>query len=519
MRSIDSALNITLTDNGRILRNIIHGADTVMSHILHFYHLAAVDFIDASALGSPWSSGTFGPAFGTLSNAALLPVTARNILGNCIVLNYVEALNIRRDAHTLSAIFSGRHPIQNAIVPGGVASIVTASDVERAKTIINKIRNFINLSYIPDVVTAATVTTAPYNFAAYWNVGTNPNRLLSYGEYPLDGANAPFVSITNPASMLLQRGTANGLSLGSFDPANITERVNYSYYSSADNLHPSVGETTPNPSKTDAYSWLKAPRYNGQPYEVGPLARVLVSYLTRTGGTTTPTVSEAGSASASYLNLPANYDIANLVDAAVGVVNTYLGGWGSIGYTNLYSPLGRHAARALECKFVADAIGGGVNGGSSWLDSLTFTPATQGATQAVAYGYTYVPIPKATVMGTGLCEAPRGALGHWITIQSKKIGRYQCVVPSTWNNGPRGANSTDLGVSESVLIGLQACNGDPTSDPGLMNDAVLNIARMLHPYDFCTACAVHIVSPEGKELAKFSFDSDGKIRRIPVDSE
>ncbi len=531
MRSIDSALNITLNDNGRILRNIIHGADTIMSHILHFYHLSAMDFVDASALGSPWSSGTTGPAFGTLCSApALLSVTVLNMNNNYVALNYVNALNIRRDAHTLGAIFSGRHPIQNAIVPGGVATIVTASDVENAKQILNKIRNFINTAYIPDVITVATLTGqgGTPNYAPYWTVGTNPNRLLSYGEYPLAGANAPFVNITNSASMLIQRGVVSGLNITSFDPALITEEVTYSKYSSPNGLHPSEGETEPDPDKPGAYSWLKAPRYNGQSHEVGPLARVLASYVSgcsTLGGTVSvPNVSDAGTATGPVW-FGSTYNIVQLVDKAVGAVASRLGGAIiSFGYGNLYSPLGRHAARALECKFVADAMGGACSAelnGSSWLDALTFVSSTsEGGTNNVAYGYTYVQIPKATVYGTGLCEAPRGALGHWIKIQNKKIANYQCVVPSTWNNGPRGdGGPTDLGVTESVLYGLQVCAGDPANDVSLQNDAALNIARMIHPYDLCTACAVHVVSPEGKELVKFTFDPDGKIRRIPVDSE
>ncbi len=123
-------------------------------------------------------------------------------------------------------------------------------------------------------------------------------------------------------------------------------------------------------------------------------------------------------------------------------------------------------------------------------------------------------------MGTGLAEAPRGALGHWITIQNKKVARYQCVVPSTWNNGPRGSDYNDLGVTESALYGLKVCNaGNISNNEALQNTAALNIARMLHPYDLCIACAVHVVSPEGKEIMKFTLDLDGKIRKIPVDSE
>lgn len=510
VRSIDDALGITLTPNGRIMRNIIHGADTVMSHILHFYHLAAVDFIDASALGSPWA-----PAFSTLSNAALLPPTAVNLANECIVLNYVEALNIRRDAHTLGAIFSGRHPIQNAIVPGGVATIVTQTDINQAQAIIDKIRNFINQKYIPDVVTAATITTAPYNFHAYWTVGTNPYNLLSYGEYPfLD------TTFKNCTDNLLLRGVATGLTPNAFDPANIRERVLYSHYDDGtDNLHPSAGVTSVDLTKKDtgaSYSWLKAPRYNGSAYEVGPLARVLVTYLAEcvTPGST-HSVSENGSDPLLGGALTSPYTLMDLVDAAVLTVISRIGAAvPGFGYGNLYSPLGRHAARALECKFIADAIGGGIDAAASgsWLSSLSLVAATNGGNN-VAYGYTYVAIPKATVQGTGLAEAPRGALGHWITIQSKKIGNYQCIVPSTWNCCPKGANPTDRGPAEAALIGLPACAGDPSASAGLLGDAVLNISRMLHPYDFCIACAVHLVTPEGKEIAKFKMDTDGKVTR------
>lgn len=523
VRSIDSALDITLDNNGRILRNIIHGADTVMSHILHFYHLAAADFVDASALGSPWNAGDGSdPAFGTLSGTTygLLGIGQKNMSGNYIIGNYVKALNIRREAHSLGAIFSGRHPIQNAIVPGGVATLVNRSDVEKAKGILSGIRNFINQSYIPDVVTVATLTGQGGlpNYSVYWTVGAAPSKLLSYGEYPLGSAgNAPFTEVAS-TNMLLQRGVCAVLTLSNFNSASISEHVNYSFYEdSTDDLHPSLGVTIPLAGSAlntaiqcgPKYSWLKAPRYNDAPHEVGPLARVLASYLTFTNVGGGPQVSEINSATGPVNASGGAYDLVTLVDVAVGAVAGRLGGAiPTFGYGNLYSPLGRHAARALECKFIADAMGGScsLEGNTSWLDALTFSTATQGANKDVAFGYTYVQIPKATKMGTGLAEAPRGALGHWITIQNKKIARYQCVVPSTWNACPRGIDNNDLGPAEAALIGVPVGTN--------ANDAALNIARMLHPYDFCIACAVHIVNPEGKEIAKFTMDTDGSVKRL-----
>jgi len=517
VRSIDDALSITLNTNGRVLRNLIHGADTVMSHILHFYHLAAADFVNIAPIGPPWD-----PAFGTTTDSAsgLAPLTTVNpynggVTGQ-LVESYVAALNVRKEAHTMGAIFSGRHPIQNAIVPGGVSTIFTASDVSDFRTRLNTVRNFINNYYIPDVVFVATRTTLGWH--NYWNVGTSPENLLSYGEYPYVGD--PFPVVDN-ADMLIARGASIGqLGTPAWDINQIAEYVDYSYYANPGPKHPSVGITTPLTGTAlqtamdtgQQYSWLKAPRYNGNAMEVGPLARMVVSYLVANGKTV---VDNAGVTGCTLLTgaagMPTTYDVVDLVDAAIAGVNA-VGGL-SIGAGNLYSPLGRHAARALECKFVADAM-------YAWLTELDASVITDGLTPAyttnvaVGSGYQYVPIPKATVMGAGLAEAPRGALGHWITIQNKKIGSYQCVVPSTWNCGPKGTSATNRGPAEAALIGVPVASSDAN-----VNDAILNIARMLHPYDFCIACAVHLVTPEGKELAKFKMDLDGKITKFPVDSQ
>jgi len=512
-----------------MLRNLIHGADTVMSHILHFYHLAAPDFVDASALGSPWD-----PMFGSLSNCELYPVTSNNPLGSTpwtILNSYVTALDIRREAHTMSAILSGRHPIQNAIVPGGATTLFTQSDINNFKGHLNTIRNFINLRYIPDVVFVATTCLPKDDWTKYWTVGTNPGHLLSYGEYPLAETATRFWSYTN---LLIARGTVDyplTFNAANFDVAKIKEYVNYSYYDIADNNKtPDAGTTTPRVDYTGTagvgdgthYSWLKAPRYNDLVHEVGPLARMVCSYLapfrptvSEAGGSVAALGSNLGSPYGTALTITSPYTARSLVSVAMGAIDTVVT-TRSITLGNLYSPLGRHAARALECKFVADAMGNSVNG---WIDQLSLNHAIgeNGATIATGSGYTYVKIPKNTVLGTGLCEAPRGALGHWITIQSKKIGRYQCVVPSTWNAGPKGgtgATSGARGAAESALMGVQG-----SANMANTNDAVLNIARMLHPYDFCIACAVHLVTPEGKDIAKFELGADGTVTKFPVDSE
>jgi len=520
VRSIDDALNITLNTNGRVIRNLIHGADTVMSHILHFYHLSAADFVDISPasniLGSPWDDGQGGSPFGTLSDDTLVSLTTQSINAGItkeLVESYVMALNMRKEAHTMGAIFSGRHPIQNAVVPGGVSTAFTGADVTDFRSRLNRVRNFINAYYIPDVVFVATRSQGKANWTKYWTVGTNPGTLLSYGEYPYTGE--PFSSVTN-SNLFLKRGVATYTSsvtdptFAEFDSANIKEYVTSSFYAdSTDGLHPASGVTTPLTgaalssamSGSTKYSWLKAPRYNGKAAEVGPLARMVMTHLSGTQkavyetGTTPLNTYIGGSA------LPSGYTASNLITAALTRASAVAGV--TVTVPMLFSPLGRHAARALECKYVADAM-------YSWLDDLSlatnlsdsFSSHTYTVSTAVSSGYSYVQIPK-SASGEGLAEAPRGALGHWITIANKKIANYQCVVPSTWNASPSGNGVP--GAAESVFQSLPAGVNE--------NDAVLNIARMLHPYDFCIACAVHVVTPEGKEITKFDMGLDGSIKK------
>jgi len=527
VRSIDSALSITLNTNGRVLRNLIHGADTVMSHILHFYHLAAADFVDVSALGSPWDDGSGGAAFGSLSACYLVPLTLTNGYNGGVtkelVESYVFALNMRKEAHTMGAIFSGRQPHSNAIVPGGVTTLFTASDISNFRGRLTAIRNFINKYYIPDVVFVATRSGLPNdNWTKYWGVGTSPGTALSYGEYPTVGD--PFDSITNNANMFLSRGLAHYTTTTptyeAFNISKIKEYVDYSFYTSPTALPPASGVTTPMAGATltsamsagPQYSWLKAPRYNGEPAEVGPLPRMLVTYLTTQSKSATETGTDklqnyiGGNIA---LGAGGEYTVKQLVENTLTAATTVAGT--PVVARNLFSPLGRHACRALECKFIADKM-------DTWLNELTLQhltgmtsiPYNAGANYttsvATGSGYVYKEIPKAISSGAGLAEAPRGALGHWITIQSKKIASYQCVVPSTWNAGPR-SSSTKRGPAESVLIGL-----NPAAT-GCVNDAICNIARMLHPYDFCIACAVHVVTPDGKDLAKFDMGLDGKLKK------
>jgi len=502
-----------IPNNGRIIRNLIHGADTVMSHILHFYVLSAPDFVDASPLGSPWSPTYSG------TGVILVPATHVMLNNQSVLQNYLDSLVMRRKAHTMGAILSGRQPIQNAIVPGGVTTMPTACDVAKFSDLLNDVRGFINTAYIPDVVYVATRSTT-FGYDTYWGTGTNPGNLLSYGEYPIQSGTAA-------EKLLIKRGVLAGTSpissSTSWTPiqmaANIVEYTGYSYYSSPSGLNPSVGATTADITKVNDqthYSWLKAPRIKigatNYVCEVGPLPRMVASYVVND---TSVTVSGANASqpfnNALIPGLNGVYDVKTLVDGAIGLVSTLLTGTStSLTPTVLLSTLGRHACRALECKFVADAMAdSGAGTQQKWLAELSANLS--------APTYVYAKLPSRIKTGFGLAEAPRGALGHWITIENKKIVNYQCVVPTTWNHSPKD-DAGNIGPAESNVVGADLTNGGYPATPNA-DFAVLSVIRLIHPFDFCIACAVHIVTPDNKTISKFNVGLDGTVTKLPVDAE
>jgi hydrogenase large subunit len=496
-----------IPDNGRIIRNIIHGMDTVMSHITHLYHLSALDFINTTTYPgmAPWL-----PSY--TASDMLVPTNAdTSTVPNSLVLHYVEALAIRRKCHTAGALFNGRQPIGNAMVPGGVTRLYSstwplspqsgtdydmygpynASDTKsKFKALLMDIRTFINTKYIPDVVAVAG------QFPQLWSEGVGCTNLLSYGAFPTDSA----------GTLALKRGVSTGLAgvPAPFDQNDVKEYVDSSYYNygilDGPALHPFDGKTTPNMNagiKTGGYSWLKAPRIvtgtTPLVVEVGPLARMVITYLNGNQVTANEGDMPVGTSLGEQLSLGnlGFYSVTALVNAAL----TAVGHPGNAAI--LYSVLGRHAARALETKYIADLIAGGSGGGNSWVDQLV----------PDASAYTYKKIPKQISKGYGLIEVPRGSLGHWIKIEGRKIAKYQCVVPTTWNASPKDAVGNP-GPAEASLIGSTVGTN--------ATDQIVNILRILHPFDFCIACAVHVVTPEGKEKLKFAIGADGRPTNVEV---
>jgi Ni,Fe-hydrogenase I large subunit len=430
----DQAYGITVSDNGRLLRNVIQAGDFIHSHILHFYQLSAADFVDVAAVakyagGDPqlrklrsWIEQEQA-AGGAYPGAPLLPRYEGKYIESAelnftAMRHWLEALEMRKLAHKMGAVFGGKLPHAAALVPGGVTEKVTARAIAACAAMLEELQTFIDTAYLPDVLAVAAA------LPEYFRLGKGPGNFLSYGAFPESGAGG------GGGGKLLPPGVITGGELGELDASRIAEDVACSRFSSASGLHPREGDTVPAPRKSGAYSWIKAPRYAGLPMEVGPLARLLVACRRR-------------------------------VPEPVKAVDDLLAK-AKVGPDALNSVMGRHAARAIECKIIADRC-------AKWLAQLR--------PDQPAFVDFKVP---AAASGVGLTEAPRGALGHWLTIRDRKIASYQCVVPTSWNCSPRD----DRGRPGPVE---QALEGTPVAD----EKNPIEAARVVRSFDPCIACAVH----------------------------
>lgn len=419
-QAIENAFGIMPPANGRIIRNIMQGANYIQSHILHFYHLASLDYF----------RGPDVPPFVPRYEADYrVPQSVHNTL----VDHYIQAYQIRLKAHELCAIWSGKMPHMASIIPGGVTIRPRIDNITTSLWRLKELREFIDNVYIPDVITIAEV------YRDYFSIGAGCKRFLTYGLFDLDSE--PDVT---KRQRLFPMGKMENDVIEKLDPSKITEDVKSSWYDSQSHLHPSREDTIPNPSKSGAYSWLKSPRYESKPFEVGPLARIAMAFR-RGAGTT------------SY----------KLIDEKLRHFQ--------IGADALYSVMGRHIARALECKLVADE-----------LESMIMQVKLE---EPVCTDHK---IPD-SAEGMGLWCAARGALGHWIEIKGGKIARYQAVVPTTWNASPKD-DKDQVGPIEQALIGVDV---EDTENPFVL-------ARIVRSFDPCIACAVHIIEP-GKSVKKFQI--------------
>lgn len=387
--ALDNAGARTSATNGRILRNLLLGSNYIMSHILHFYLLAAVDYLRGPQT-QPWL-----PAW---------DVDMRVPYSDAIIAHVLSAVEARRRAHEMGAIIGGRMPSAHAIISGGYTATPTAADITNFRAQLTWLTNFIQNTYIPDVQTVGGV------YSDYFGIGRGHGNLLAYGVFELDN---------DGNNKLLNMGYAeNGQTGKAQDLAisDIAESVAYSWYAdSTNNLPPATGQTTAQNPKAGAYSWLKAPRYQGKSAEVGPLARM----------------------------------------------------WVNGDYQSGVSVMDRHVARALETLKVAQAM-------VEWLNQYQVGQPV--------FDNRAMPVSGE---GMGLTEAPRGALGHWVRIANSRISHYQIITPTCWNASPRDSQGR-LGPLEQALIGT------PVQDEA----KPIEVLRVIHSFDPCLSCAVHVISPK-----------------------
>jgi hydrogenase large subunit len=400
----DKVSNVVPPENARLMRNIVMAANFIQSHILHFYHLSLLDYIDGPAM-SPWQPSWLG-------EKRIPDSTASGLLKN-----YITAIDMTRKAHEMGAIFGGRMPHPTAYIAGGFTAAPRSERINAAKNYISELLSFIQNVYISDVDIIAST------YGDYHSIGRGYGNLLAFGAFDQD---------TYGTTKLFKRGRVkNGsLSVKSVNLNYIKEQVTYSWYNdSTNNLRPITADTVPLFPKGNAYSWTKAPRYQGLSCEVGPLARM----------------------------------------------------WINGEYRNGISVMDRHKARALETLKVALAC-------QTWINGLQAGgPAYKSHTPAI------------NGSSTGLTEAPRGALGHWLQVTDGKISKYQIVTPTCWNASPRDGKGI-LGPIEKALIGT------PVADP----DKPIEVLRVIHSFDPCLSCAVHVVRPDvGKKIYPVSFCQNG----------
>ncbi len=416
---LDEAFGLTdkIPDNAKLIRSLILGANFLQSHILHFYHLAALDYVDA--VGAVGELSPFIPRYegdyrvSGQANAEL-------------VNHYIKALDIRRKCQEMLSIFGGKMPHNVGIVPGGVTEKPTEDKITNFLWRLNEIRDFVDNIYIPDIISVAKA------YGDYFTIGKGCQRLVAYGGFDL------------PDGRLFKPGViSEKLELEQFAGENITEDVKHSWYAdSTSGKNPAQGQTKPQPDKKQAYSFLKSPRYKGRVCELGPLARMVSNYV------------------------QGDVKVKELVDSVLTQFDA--------GADVLFSVLGRHAARALEAKFVADAM-------ADWLQALKPQEPTIVESEI-----------SENVEGAGLTEAPRGSVGHWISTKDKKIDRYQVITPTAWNASPKD-DKDQPGAIEQAIIGTKVRD----------KDNPFELVRIVRAFDPCLACSVHLLDAGENELGVF----------------
>lgn len=496
VRAVEDALGIVIPPNAEMVRNIMEGALFMHDHVVHFYHLHALDWVDVvSCLSadpaetsriaqsiSNWPKSSVGYftdvqkrvkkfvdsgqlgifANGYWGHSKMKLPAEINLLG---VAHYLEALEWQKEIVRVHTIFGGKNPHPNYLV-GGMACAVNTDDpgginAERLAYVgqlLQDGKNFIEQVYLPDLMAIAS-------FYKDWGaIGKGIGNYMSYGDFPTNGY-ADKANFKFPSGVILDRDVSKIYPVDHRDSTEILEYVNKSWYEYTGGdgvgLHPWDGQTNikysgPKPpyehlDVDKKYSFIKTPRWKGHAMEVGPLARVLIGY---------------GSG---------NPEFTEIVDSALSTLDVPI--------TALFSTLGRTAARGLETQLVANwtmefynTLMTNIKNGDSRMASTELRDPSTWPAEAKGVGYT---------------EAPRGSLAHWIVIKDGKTANYQQVVPTTWNASPRDPKGI-RSAYESALLDT------PVADPALP----LEIIRTIHSFDPCLACAVHLYDEHGRHISQ-----------------
>jgi len=505
VRAVEDAIGIEIPKNANIIRNLMLATLYAQDHLVHFYHLHALDWVDiVSALKAdprrtsevqqsisahPNSSpGYFRDIQNRLKKfveSGQLGIFANAYWGHpayklppevnlLATTHYLEALDFQKEIVKIHTIFGGKNPHPNWLVGGvpcpinvdstGAVGAINMALLNFVGDICNRTAEFIDQVYVPDLLAIAGY----YKDWTQWGGGLAGKNVLAYGEFPEKPNDFSDASLGLPSGVILDGDLKNVQEVDLKDPDQVQEWVTHSWYKYADEsqgLHPFDGTTAPafalgaktKGTRTDIkeldesakYSWVKSPRWKGHAVEVGPLSRYLVAYAR------------------------GRQDIKEQVDGVLRALDVPI--------TALFSTLGRTAARGLEAqwaahrmkKYYADLIANIKGGDLATANTQKWEPSSW----------------PVICKGAGRAEAPRGALGHWIRIRDARIDLYQAVVPTTWNAGPRDAKG-QIGAYEAALLNT------PMAKP----EQPVEILRTIHSFDPCLACASHVISPEGEEL-------------------
>ena len=471
-RALEDAIKVEIPKNATYIRNLVLGMQYLHDHIVHFYHLHALDFVDVtSALQAdpvkaakicssvsprPASADGFKAVQAKLKafveSGQLGPFTNAYFLGghpayyldpeaNLIATaHYLEALRLQKAARAM-AVFGAKNPHTQFLVAGGVTCYesLTPERIAEFEGLYKEVNDFVNQVYIPDLLLVGGA------YKDWTKIGGTAN-FMTFGEFPGDERNLE--------SRWFKPGVVFDRKLEAlpFDPSKIEEHVRHSWYA-GDAVHkPFQGVTEPKftfMGDKDRYSWMKAPRYDGRAVETGPLAQVLVAYL------------------------KGNAEVVPVVDSVLQTLSLTPG--------DLFSTLGRTAARGIETAVIAKKTG----------------EMLQEYKENVASGDKKI-VENCEVPdkgeGAGFVNAPRGGLSHWLVIENKKVANFQLVVPSTWNFGPRCSKGIPSAVEEALV-------NTPIADP----KRPVEILRTVHSFDPCIACAVHVIDGRTNEVSKFQI--------------